>query len=649
MTILLNPPLTTRNGHVLRVLAICRISTVNQDERSLEDQEAYYRGWLTKYFDRPFDMEVIASRGSGECIDRVEYQRAIERVESGEFDLVISEDLGRICRRVYAHIFCETCEDHDTRLIAINDQVDTGRDDWRLNSYFAVMRHEAYNRDTALRIRRSLRNRFSAGGVVQCEVFGYIKPPDAKSDADLRKDPNAEPIYEEWFHRLENGASYAEVADWLNSRGIEPGPYCRSSKWDGPMVGRITNNPILKGLRVRNRKLSRRVNSSGRRKSVNAPREELLTRDCSHLQFIEPGRYDRVIEMLRKRNGRYRRRGEGGRDTRANVPKKRTRFPGQSVYCGVCGRLYVFGGHGQKDHLMCAGAREYRCWNGVTFDGSDACRRLSDAVFSQIESLPAFESEFLESIANEIASSDGRRVAEPRELECLRERNQRETDNMLAAIRQFGANRILLDDVGRLEREKLDLEHRLSELQRRPRSRIEIPSIDQVKQIAREEVSRLAAGTPEFGRLMSRVLPAIHVFPYRLCDGGHIVLRACATFTLLSFLSRDVAELHRLQERLTRHLCVDLFEPPQREEYRQRVVQSRLEGNKERLIATELGITTTAVQRAAALQRLMDTLGIDDPWVPVRQPPDDNGKLCRHLHKRYAFEPLIGYPRAWPA
>lgn len=131
----INPPLAAKDGRKLRVLAVCRISTLNQDERSLDDQEASYRRWLDDATELPYDLTVISSQGSGECIDRESYFEAIEHVESGRFDLVISEDLGRICRRVHAHIFCETCEDAETRLIALNDHVDTGCEGWQLNSF----------------------------------------------------------------------------------------------------------------------------------------------------------------------------------------------------------------------------------------------------------------------------------------------------------------------------------------------------------------------------------------------------------------------------------------------------------------------------------------------------------------------------------
>jgi len=61
------------------------------------------------------------------------------------------------------------------------------------------------------------------------------------------------------------------------------------------MVRRITHNPILKGIRVRNDRMAQPVNKTGKPISVKAPPEERLERFCPHLVFIDPERYDRVI------------------------------------------------------------------------------------------------------------------------------------------------------------------------------------------------------------------------------------------------------------------------------------------------------------------------------------------------------------------
>src|SRR5262249_21628357 len=146
-------------------------------------------------------------------------------------------------------------------------------------------------------------------------------------------------------------------------------------------------NPILKGIRVRNKKMARRINKSGQHRSVDAPPEERLERVCPHLAFIDAGRFDRVNALLTRRNAKFR-RGKSGPDPRKGTPKKHTRWPGQHICCGVCGRLYRYGGHGQADHLMCAGAYDYTCWNGVTVAGPIAARKLSEAVSEAIRCLP---------------------------------------------------------------------------------------------------------------------------------------------------------------------------------------------------------------------------------------------------------------------
>ena len=51
-----------------------------------------------------------------------------------------------------------------------------------------------------------------------------------------------------------------------------------------------TLNPILKGVRVRNKKMSKRVNKTGRPRSVDAPAEELERfKDLCDGAFVDTG------------------------------------------------------------------------------------------------------------------------------------------------------------------------------------------------------------------------------------------------------------------------------------------------------------------------------------------------------------------------
>ena len=62
-------------------------------------------------------------------------------IRSRKYDLVLTEDLGRIVRRVQAHLVCELCEAFQTRLISMmTDQVDTGQPGGVMSSIFAAVR-----------------------------------------------------------------------------------------------------------------------------------------------------------------------------------------------------------------------------------------------------------------------------------------------------------------------------------------------------------------------------------------------------------------------------------------------------------------------------------------------------------------------------
>ncbi|MFO0878156.1 MAG: recombinase family protein [Gemmataceae bacterium] len=445
------------------------------------------------------------------------------------------------------------------------------------------------------------------------------------------------------FCKLEGGASYSEVADWLNEKSVNPGPYARKARWDCSLVTRFVHNPILKGVRVRNRKMSKRVNQTGRRKAVDAPLGERLERHCPHLAFVDSMRYDRLIAKLDEANARFRRKGSDGVDTRKGVPKKRTVWPGQHIDCGICGRPYVYGGHGQKDHLMCRGAHEYHCWNAVTADGPLAAQKMITAIREAIGALPDFDPVLVDMVREEQRRQHGDSDRRQKELAGRLASAEREIQNVLAAIRAGGHSPALLEELTRLEglKSQIAWEQQQAASSATPSP---VPSVGEIKSLAEQAFVNLAVTSPEFGRLLRQLIDRIVVTPHRLCDGGHPVLRARFTLRLAALLPES-SGFGALDAVLERPLVVDLFSPPQREEFRHRVMERTAGGLTQREIARELGITLPAVQKAVALSRCMEALGIEDPYLPLSEPPADYHRLRRHRHRRYRFEPLKADPR----
>lgn len=614
------------------ILIIARISTEHQDARSLDDQVAFCTDWVNKNLEGPFKFIIEKSRGSGENLERPELQKYIAMVEDGSITHVVCEEASRISRRIHTYLFCEQCEDNQVRFIAINDQVDTSKE-WRLNSIFASIKHEMSNKDTSNRIRRSLRNRFTQGGIVQYQSFGYIKPPGAKHDSELQKDPELAPIIEEVFRRIEAGASYCEIADWLNEQKVPVPKHARTKKWDNSKVRRLVTNPIYKGIRERNRKMSRRVNSSGRHKSVNAPAEELLIRECPHLMIIEPERFDRINAMLKLRNEQYRRGRQAAGDSRKGIPRKRTAWPGQKALCGLCKQLLYWGGHGQKNRMMCSECRQYRCWNAASCNGLELAQRVTQKALDLIEHLPEYSTEFRKQVQQELQArrenSDVTKKAIQKEINSL----NLKISNVTNAISDYGLSAALKEQLQELEHSRSLKQAALDALKSEDEVEAEVPSMMELKQLARQCLAEANFKDPDTYRLLSQLIPVLELYPYMLIDGGSIVLRAHVTIHLEALKKQSLPP--GMCSGLLKHdFTVDLFNPPQRVKVLNTVPTLLAAGHSKKDVARRLKVAPLVIDKALALRAMMDQERTTDPYKRLTTPPK-NSKIKRHEHLRF--------------
>ena len=629
-----------KSGSTFRVIGVGRISTEHQDELSLKDQEQYYRQYLDRELGAgKYQLDVIASQDSGQVLDRVEFIDLCERVESGQYDIVVAEDLGRISRRIHAIVFCEEAEDASTRVIAINDYVDTAQPNWKQASIFASFKNESFCKDTSERIKRTLRNRFENGQIFQCEIFGYVKPAPKADDSQVYKDPDAVPIYEEWFRRLEDGQNYRMIADWLNDQQVPTGNHCKLPKWDGRMVQRVTFNPILKGERIRNRMVAVRVNKTGRSRSQKAPAGHQLSRIVPHLAFIDAERYDRVIRLLTARNSKYKRSESVKNDPRAGIPKRHTRFPGQHIRCGVCGRLYLFGGHGKTERLMCKGVRSRQCWNAMTISGPEVAEAVAAQVKAEIERLKGFDAAWLQKYEEQYAKLAARANSEVSDLEKQLADEKRKLGNQHAALEKLGVSDSIVGRISELDRHVAELTIKLDECRRTGDAITELPAIEAIKEAAASAFSNLAIDSVEFGMWMRKIVDEFYVLPYRLADGGKVQPRLIYRLSLAPLVSGEQVELPILQ--FDRQ--VDLFKEPQRAIILDDVVSMVREKMKHADIAEKLGCFKTEVSNAMVLHRKMLAMGLQSPWKAVTSAKQVEDCYATVRHPLFKFEPLDGF------
>jgi hypothetical protein len=84
-----------------------------------------------------------------------------------------------------------------------------------------------------------------------------------------------------------------------------------------------------------------------------------------------------------------------------------------------------------------------------------------------------------------------------------------------------------------------------------------MPSSDEIKQLALNLFSSFSAENPEAGRMLRRLIPDLRAYPYRLCDGGKLVLRAKFTLKLARLLP-NIEALQGLEASLSAR-CASTF------------------------------------------------------------------------------------------
>ncbi len=521
-------PVVPRNGHTLMVGIVARITGCqNQKELSLEDQEDHGKQVVAELYEGPVEYNVIATKGKGEWLERPELDEIEKLLRTGELDLLIAEDLGRIVRGTEAARLCGIAVDHGVRVLAPNDCIDTADDSWEEDVISACRDHVGHNAHTSKRLKHKLMNRFvKFGGATARETFGYIKPPGAKTYDDWQKDPKATPIYQEWFRRLRERPNCSALAEWLNAQGVPPGKYCRRKTWNGYMVRRITRNPLLKGMPGRGFRRTVKHNETGRRISVKNS-DGPKFRECPHLAHVDPVLWDEVNALLDRTNQGLGRRPVNGVDPRWRVPRSRTRFPGQHARCWYCGRLYVWGGNGMTENLMCKGSREWLCWNSIGFNGALAVERLVKAISTELYRLEGFDAQFRALVA-QASQEQGTNLAKRwDDLKRGEETQARKKENLAAAIAEYGPQPMFeqqLTEIKAIDRELARERRQLETWQSRT---LELPeSVSVFHRMLEEKFKTLAQDSQDFGNLMRQLVPEFHVYLVRLCDGGHLLPRA---------------------------------------------------------------------------------------------------------------------------
>src|SRR5574343_498753 len=204
--------------------------SAKQREASLEDQErscrrrAEQEGWTV--------VQVYADAAiSGSRMDRPGYASMLAGASSGDWTVLLVEDLSRLSRdEVEGVQGVRRLEHRGVRVVGVSDGYDSDRPGRTAQRSVRALLSALYLEDLAARTRRGLegqvRRGFRAGGL----PYGY-RPVHEDGGSRLEIDPDQAAVVVEIWGRFSAGQSPRKIAADLNASGVTPP---RSSSRKGP-------------------------------------------------------------------------------------------------------------------------------------------------------------------------------------------------------------------------------------------------------------------------------------------------------------------------------------------------------------------------------------------------------------------------------
>jgi hypothetical protein len=607
----------------LMVLMIGRVSTPHQDikniEASYEDDERF----LNLIYEGPAHIKRLGEQGSGMLVDRATIVEAEKDIESGEWDLVLMEDLSKAYRNPrYQHAFVQNCVDTDTRLICIGDNLDTEDPNWEVMTGAATLRHGLHIPDTRRRVRRTATFAFHHGGMALKVRFGYRKLTKDEAESGqfgpkglrIAQTADGASVINEMRQRIHDGAGQQDIADWLNDAGIKPGPYVTNGYWSPQNVVGLVNDPILSGLRTFRKQNYKPIYRTGRHRRITNrnPEREYIP----ELAYMTADEQQAMIAALNA-NSRHTHEPKSGRaNPRFGKPRTHSIFPAQHAKCSACGGTMH---RALNDQIKCRAARRQhreRCWNHVQVRCELARQNIFSWLLGELERFPGHSEVFLDEVWSNHNEELARRRKKLEDIAAEIGSFERQSANLAAAIAEGGKLKSLVKQLKCCEGKLEKLRKAEATETHCLREELTVLSREELASRPLEGTLAVARRSSSFAVFLRRLLPRFEIVPVQSLDHNMVRPRARIVIAMHELLVDAQAPLELRAE-------IDLFEPPEHIRHLQACLEAKTANPALSLkqVAAKLGIGHMTVKRAFDYAKRMRTANVDGPYIPLTERP----------------------------
>jgi site-specific DNA recombinase len=358
----------------MKAALYARFSTEKQSEASIEDQ---FR--VCERIAEQHGFSVIARFSdaaiSGGTAQRPGYQRLLAAARRHEFDVIVAEDTSRLWRNL-AEQSPRLAELADLGIAVVTHDLDTRHESAEIMGAVGGAMATAYRKEIGRRTRRGLEGRARNGRSAGGRAYGYV-PRAFSASGRVEIDEAQSAVVRRVFTMFADGYSPRAIASALNREGVpSPGSmwgrearrkrgWVASAIHGNPARGLgILNNEAYRGVVVWNRsRWIRSAADSSKRRQVQNPRKEWITRQDERLRIVSDDLWQRVKE----------RQAERAHDIGENV--RRGLKQAAAIRAGSGGK-FLLSGLLRCSHcgsaLAIAGADRYQC-SGHTNGGAALC------------------------------------------------------------------------------------------------------------------------------------------------------------------------------------------------------------------------------------------------------------------------------------
>ena len=461
---------------------------------------------------------------SGVTMDRPGFVEMIRQLEQGKAAAVFVKDLSRLGRNYIevGRLTEEFFPDHDIRLVAVSDNIDTAEGENELAPIRNLF-NEWYARDISKKRRISNKIKGNAGEPMGQPPYGYIKDPNDPKHW-IVDDEAAQVVCRVYSMTLE-GFGTEQIATQLEKDGVltpraywltkgikRPGKGKQQppTKWNSSTITKILSLQEYCGDILNFKTYSK---SYKNKKRIDNDREDWVVFQDVHEAIIERA----VYEQVQQKRGKIRKR-------RTNNGEHNM-FSGLLV-CADCGSNLHFHFNQGNPEIKYFNCSNYK-GNRGTCTSTHYVRVdfLEEVVLGEIRRLTKFaslyEDEFVKAVIghSQQAEQTGRKLKE-KELQTLLARDE-ELDGLFERIYEDNVSGKLSDDrFAKMSRRYEDEQKELSEKIKKLRSEIE-------KQSSRSMTTDMFIGlvrkytrarklTP---RMLNELIEKIEVFNAEKIDG----------------------------------------------------------------------------------------------------------------------------------